>query len=122
MVENWEEWKVAYDHVLESGQALAKLCGHATSKQIAQDLTRLNKQARHVFDTCELNEKQARFNKGVKQMKEWLSGVEDDIQRPFPLSYNSVRNRLQDLEVSLEWVALFFIKLPIVVFIFVSKL
>jgi len=101
-MEDWQEWKAAHDRVLEFGQTLADSCGEAASKRIAQDIAQLKQEARHVFEGCEVNEKQAKFDKGVEEMRGWLTNAEHLITQPFPLSYNAVRERLQDLEVYVQ--------------------
>ena len=85
--------------MVECGNALAESCGEAVSQRIGQDVARLTQQARHVFERCEVNEKQARFDEGVEEMQEWLADTESLIHQPLPLSYNAVRARLQNLEV-----------------------
>ena len=84
---------------MEHGKALARLCAPDTANKIVENLTTMKRAAESVFEEIKAKDAEKVFDDGVKELEQWLDTTEDAVDQSFPLKYEAVRDRLQQLEV-----------------------
>lgn len=62
----------------------------------------MNKVADDVFESCQATIKQNQFKNGVEKLNKWIMSSEEKLNQKLPLEYESIRDRLQQLEVIVQ--------------------